>query len=74
MTGLIITTKHLRTIPGFHTRPGFCLPLAKEWAKSQGIDWKAFVRDGIPAETLTATGDAFALALVDWARTCEEQT
>lgn len=73
MSGLIVTSPHLFTIPGFSTRPGFCRGQSKAWAKANGIDWKAFVRDGIPAETLAATCDGFALALVDWARTCEEE-
>jgi hypothetical protein len=41
--------------------------------KQKGFDWKDFVRNGIAAERLEATGDGFALALVDWARKCETQ-
>lgn len=73
MSGLIVTTRHAFTIPGFSTKPGFCRGQSKAWAKANGLDWNAFVRDGIPAETLIAIGDGFALALVEWARTCEEE-
>lgn len=70
---MIVTTRHLFTIPGFSPRRGFCRDKARAWAKRQGIDWKDFVRNGIDAEKLEATGDGFALALVDWARKCEAQ-
>lgn len=73
MSELIVTTRHLFTIPTFHTRPGFCRAGTRAWAKSQGLDWNDFVRNGIPASKLEATGDALALAVVDWARTCEEK-
>jgi hypothetical protein len=66
-----VTTRHLFTIPGFSKRQGFCRGQSREWARRQGIDWAAFVRDGIDAEKLEATGDPFALALVRWARECE---
>lgn len=67
---MIVTTRHLFTIPGFSTRPGFCRDKSRAWARQRGIDWKDFVRNGIEADTLEATGDGFALALVDWAREC----
>jgi hypothetical protein len=70
---MIVTTRHLFTIPGFSTRRGFCRDKARAWAKQKGFDWKDFVRNGIAAERLEATGDGFALALVDWARKCETQ-
>lgn len=72
MSNLRVTTTHLFTIPGFSPRRGFCRDKSKAWAKRQGIDWRAFVRDGIDADSLLATGDGFAIALVEWARKCEE--
>jgi hypothetical protein len=68
---MIVTTRHLFTIPGFSTRRGFCRDKTRAWAQRQGLDWKDFVRNGIDAEKLEATGDGFALALVAWARECE---
>jgi hypothetical protein len=70
---VIVTIQHLRTVPGHRPRPGFCLGKSRAWAQRHGIDWKDFVRNGIPAEKLEATGDGLALALVDWARTCAAQ-
>lgn len=68
---MIVTIRHMLTIPYFSARRGFCRPMAREWARKQGLDFGDFVRNGIAAETLEATGDAFALALVKWARECE---
>lgn len=68
---MIVTTRHVFTIPGFNKRPGFCRNQAKAWGRSHGFDWSDFVRNGIASERLEATGDAFALALVKWARECE---
>lgn len=62
--------RHVRTIPGFNTKPGFCRDRSKAWARQHGLDWRDFVRNGIDAATLEATGDAFAIALVKWAREC----
>jgi hypothetical protein len=67
---VIVTTRHLFTVPGFSKRQGFCRGGARRWAQAHGIDWKDFVRNGIDSERLAATGDAFALALVKWAGEC----
>lgn len=71
MSTLIVNSVHLRTIPYFRQNPGFCLPKARAWFKRQGLDWKSFLREGIDAEVLLATGDGMAIALVDWARESE---
>lgn len=68
---MIVTHRHLFTIPGFSTRAGFCRDKSKAWARANDIDFKDFLRNGIEAERLEAIGDAFALALVKWARECE---
>lgn len=65
-----VTWQHMRTIPSRRGR-GYCRNGAKALAKRHGLDFRDFVRNGIEAETLEATGDAFALALVAWARECE---
>lgn len=70
---MIVTTRHLFTIPGYSKRQGFCRSGARNWFRSNGIDWRSFVKDGVPAETLEATGDGLALALVKWARECEQK-
>lgn len=74
MTGLRVTALHLRTVPGLRREPGYCGAGARAWAERHGIDFKAFMRHGIDAAVLTATGDALALRLVDWARECEDRS
>lgn len=70
--GLIVTARHLFTIPGHSPRPGFCRGGARSWFDGHGLDWHDFVRNGIQAERMEATGDGLALALVRWARECEQ--
>ena len=45
----IITMKDLRAC-------GIC-PESKRWFVEYGLDWRDFVRNGIPVEKLRATGD-----------------
>jgi hypothetical protein len=68
---VIVTARHLFTIPGYSKRRGFCRSGARAWFLTHGLDWRHFVAHGIPSETLEATGDGLALALVKWARECE---
>lgn len=44
--------------------PRYCAQGARRWMRRMGLDWAAFVRDGIEADALEATGDAMALKLV----------
>lgn len=66
-----ITLVHLRTIPGYGPKPGFCAGGARAFFARHGLDWETFRHHGLPAEAFEATGDALALALVDWAGACE---
>lgn len=59
-----ITLDHLAIVRGFSARPGFCRRGARQWFRQQGLDWDSFRKDGIDAEVLLATGDAFAIAIV----------
>lgn len=44
---------------------GYCLlPGSREFARRHGLDWREFVRNGIPVETLLGTGDAMARHIV----------
>jgi hypothetical protein len=65
---LIITTRHVFSVPRPGVRSGHCRTGAKAWCAAHGIDWGTLVRDGIAAQRLIDTGDAFALELVAWAR------
>lgn len=68
---MIVTSSHLRTIPYFRSRPGFCLPKSRTWFKRHDLDFADFLRNGIEEEVLLATGCGMASALVQWARACE---
>jgi len=49
-----VYTRHVRQC-------GFCLiPGARDWFVANGLDWRDFVRNGVPASTLLATGDPMA--------------
>jgi hypothetical protein len=54
---LIITMSDIRR---FH-----CVRGIRRWFGEQGLDFRAFLRNGIPATELAATGDAFALRVVE---------
>lgn len=58
---LIVTMRDVRAAKG-------CSRGARAFCLRHGIDWGAFLRDGISAEALIATGDAQAIALVEVAR------
>lgn len=64
--------QHLRTVPYYSTRPGFCLPKSRAWFKRHGLDFAGFIRSGIDEEQLLATGDGMAIVLVKWAHKCED--
>lgn len=57
----VVRVEHLRSA-------NMCIRGAKQWARYMGIDFDAFVRDGIVASKLEATGDALALRVVKIAR------
>jgi len=60
-----VTAADLAAVP-FAGKQGYCMAGCRQWAARHGFDWADFVRDGIPAETLIATGDALAIAVVEW--------
>lgn len=65
---MIVTLDHVRRTPGFGVRDGFCAQGGREWFAFYGLDWGAFVRDGIEAEVLEATGDALGMRVAAFAR------
>lgn len=67
-TDLIVTVNHLYSVRAWNGRRGYCARGARAWFARHGLDWTAFVRDGLPASVLEATGDALALTLVEHAR------
>lgn len=61
---MIVTMKHLRSVPDFGGSRGWCARGARAWFSRHGLDWMTFVREGAPEEVLLGTGCAFAKALV----------
>ena len=45
-----------------------CFQGARPWFRRHGLDWQAFLAEGLPAEVLAATGDALALRVIAEAR------
>lgn len=45
-----------------------CARGARAFFKRHGLDWSDFIRNGIDASVLEATGDAMALKVVDYAK------
>lgn len=62
MSEIIVKSHHLKGTPRL------CIRGAREWCRRNGIDFMRFMRDGVPASTLEATGDALALVAVQRAR------
>lgn len=46
---------------------GYCVDGMRIWFEANNLDFKDFVRNGIEAETLRATGDMMALAVIEQA-------
>lgn len=60
---LIVRVEHARAVLGSSGR-GYCVPGMVAFFKRHGLDFKDFVRNGIPASTLLETGDAMAAMVV----------
>lgn len=46
MSELILRPRHVRAAR-------ICMPGARRWAAAHGIDWAAFVRNGLPVADMT---------------------
>lgn len=57
MTAEIITINDVR-------RTGHCVRGIKRWFEGHNLDFDRFLRRGVEAETLLATGDALAIQVV----------
>lgn len=67
MTQLVNMT-HARAFGREQRSQGWCTAGIRAFARRYNLDFDAFCREGIPAEQLEATGDHFALKLVEYAR------
>lgn len=45
-----------------------CSRGARAFFARHDLDWQTFIKDGLPAEVIAATGDAMALQVVEVAR------
>lgn len=45
-----------------------CSRGARAFFARHNLDWHTFIKDGLPAEVIAATGDAMALQVVEVAR------
>lgn len=57
----LITIDHVRAA-------GMCVHGTRSWFDRHGLDFRAFLREGIAADVLLATGDAMARRVVEDAR------
>lgn len=64
-TQTVITIDHVRAV-------GLCVNGTRTWFARHDLDFRAFLRKGLDAETLLATNDAMALRVVEHARTRQE--
>ncbi|HXG28026.1 MAG TPA: hypothetical protein VNJ47_04170 [Nevskiales bacterium] len=63
---VLVTIAHVRAA-------GLCAPGARTWFARQGLDFRAFLAQGLPASILLATGDAMAARVVGVARRAHEE-
>jgi hypothetical protein len=57
-SGLVITMTDI-------IKAGYCGQGARRWFHAKELDFRGFLKNGIPAEDLIATGDAMAFATVE---------
>lgn len=70
---MIITLQHVRTVPAWRDRVGFCAKGARYFFKVHQLDWQDFIKHGITEDKLLATGDALALKVIEWAHQQEKK-
>lgn len=58
---VIVTMRDVRAVR-------MCSGGAREFFKRHNLDWNTFLKEGLPAEVIEATGDAMALQVVEVAR------
>lgn len=58
---VIVRMEHIRAAR-------MCSRGARAFFARHNLDWQTFLKDGLPAEVLAATGDAMALQVVEVAR------
>ena len=59
---ILITTRHIYTVPAWSGDIGFCARGARAWFARYDLDWSNFVQNGLPASVLIEVGDDHRLA------------
>lgn len=47
---------------------GYCMKQVRPWFGRMGLDFRDFVKNGIPASKLVATNDVYAMRVIEQAR------
>lgn len=58
---VIVRGRDLRSV-------GYCTTKTKVFFEQHGLDWRKFIREGLPSSELEATGDAMAIKLCEVVR------
>ncbi|TCP08397.1 hypothetical protein [Caldimonas thermodepolymerans] len=61
-----VTIAHVRAA-------GLCVHGTRTWFARQGLDFRDFLAQGLPASVLLTTGDAMARRVVEVAQACHEE-
>jgi hypothetical protein len=69
---MIVTLQHLKSIPVEGRKAGYCVKGTKLLLERYSLDWEEVKRNGIDAQVLLETGDAQAIALVEYAKSLGE--
>lgn len=64
---IFVTMRHARAA-SLAGRGVLCAPSVRAWFMRYGLDYRTFLREGLPIEQVEATGDAFALRAAAIAR------
>lgn len=69
---MIITWSHFKNYRN-KCGKGYCVKGGKRWFERYGLDWKMFLKDGLPEEQFADTGDALGINLVKYAHSLEDK-
>ncbi len=60
-TDAVVTMRHMRDLK-------YCAGGVRRFFARHGFDYRQFLKEGIPAEKMEATGDAMAIRVANYAR------
>lgn len=65
---VMVRMSDLRAAPSWNAGRGLCSGGARQIAQQCGLDWNEFLKNGLPASVLEATGNDFCIRLAAVAR------